>query len=168
MNLAAADLADPTLGDDVLRLLQEHGVPAEWLCLELTENAVAGQPERAAALMHRLHAAGVTFALDDVGTGRLSLAQLTGLPLSELKVDRSFVGRMTTDRASNLVVRTVIDLGAKLGLTTVAEGVEDVATLAALTNRGCHTAQGFLLCEPVPAEEFDAWYRREHADPRAA
>ena len=75
---------------------------------------------------------------------------------------------MTTDRASNLVVRTVVDLAAKLGLTTVAEGVEDVATLAALTNRGCHTAQGFLLCEPLPADAFDAWYAREHAVAPAA
>jgi diguanylate cyclase (GGDEF)-like protein len=158
VNLAARNLADPGLCDDVLRMLETYQVPAHLLCLELTESAITTEPEHALRLMTRLRAAGVSLAVDDFGAGYTSLAQLKNLPLTELKIDRSFVGTMTTERSNGLIVRSIIDLARNLGLTTVAEGVEDANTINALTADGCAVAQGYHLSRPLPAEAFDRWY----------
>jgi diguanylate cyclase (GGDEF)-like protein len=158
VNLAARNLADPNLCDDILALLRTHGVPSSLLCLELTESAITTEPEHALRLMTRLRAAGVSLAVDDFGTGYTCLAQLKNLPITELKIDRSFVGTMTTDRSNRLIVRSIVDLARNLGLTTVAEGVEDAATLAALGTYGCAVAQGYHMSRPLPADAFDRWY----------
>jgi diguanylate cyclase (GGDEF)-like protein len=164
VNLAARNLADPHLADDILRALANHEVPAHLLCLELTESAITTEPERALELMLALRAAGVSFAVDDFGTGYTSLGQLRNLPLTELKVDRSFVATMTTERSNAVIVRSIVDLAANLGLTTVAEGVEDADTLALLASYGCAVAQGFYMSRPLPADAFDRWYAQRHAD----
>jgi diguanylate cyclase (GGDEF)-like protein len=158
VNLAARNLADPDLCDDVLTLLDAHGVPAHLLCLELTESAITTEPERALLLLTRLRAAGVSLAVDDFGTGYTSLGQLKNLPITELKIDRAFVGTMTTERSDGLIVRSIVDLARNLGLTTVAEGVEDAATFTALAANGCAVAQGYHMSRPLSAEAFDRWY----------
>jgi diguanylate cyclase (GGDEF)-like protein len=158
VNLAARNLADPDLCDDLLRMLKTYRVPAHLLCLELTESAITTEPEHALHLLTRLRAAGVSLAVDDFGAGYTSLAQLKNLPITELKIDRSFVGTMTTERSNGLIVRSIVDLARNLGLTTVAEGVEDADTMRALTADGCAVAQGYHLSRPLPAEAFDRWY----------
>jgi diguanylate cyclase (GGDEF)-like protein len=163
VNLAARNLADPHLCDDVLALLETHRVPANLLCLELTESAITTEPEHALHLLTRLRAAGVSLSVDDFGTGYTSLGQLKNLPITELKIDRTFVGTMTTERSNGLIVRSIVDLARNLGLTTVAEGVEDAATFTALATNGCAVAQGYHMSRPLAADAFDRWY----ADARA-
>ncbi|NJC65433.1 EAL domain-containing protein [Planosporangium flavigriseum] len=163
VNLAARNLADPDLADDVLTMLETHQVPAHLLCLELTESAITTEPENALRLLTRLRAAGVSLAVDDFGTGYTSLGQLKNLPITELKIDRSFVGTMTTERSNGLIVRSIVDLARNLGLTTVAEGVEDAETFTALASNGCAVAQGYHMSRPLPPNAFDRWY----ADTRA-
>jgi EAL domain-containing protein (putative c-di-GMP-specific phosphodiesterase class I) len=163
VNLAARNLADPDLCDDVLGLLDKHGVPANLLCLELTESAITTEPEHALHLMTRLRAAGISLAVDDFGTGYTSLAQLKNLPITELKIDRTFVGTMTVERSNGLIVRAIVDLARNLGLTTVAEGVEDADTFTALASNGCAVAQGYHMSRPLPADAFDRWYAETRA-----
>ncbi|MGC9665621.1 putative bifunctional diguanylate cyclase/phosphodiesterase [Planosporangium sp. 12N6] len=163
VNLAARNLADPDLADDVVKLLEQHRVPAHLLCLELTESAITTEPEHALLLLTRLRAAGVSLAVDDFGTGYTSLAQLKNLPITELKIDRTFVGTMTTERSNGLIVRAIVDLARNLGLTTVAEGVEDAGTLTALAANGCAVAQGYHMSRPLSADAFDRWYAEARA-----
>jgi EAL domain-containing protein (putative c-di-GMP-specific phosphodiesterase class I) len=129
------------------------------LTLEITESAMVTDPERARALLERLFGLGVKLSIDDFGTGFTSLAQLVTMPIEELKIDRSFVGSMTSDVGSALIVEGIVALAHKLGFTTVAEGIEDEATLEALTALGCDVAQGYLFGRPMPREEFDDWSR---------
>jgi diguanylate cyclase (GGDEF)-like protein len=158
VNLAARNLADPDLCDDVLALLERYRVPAYLLCLELTESAITTEPEHALRVMTRLRAAGVSLAVDDFGTGYTSLGQLKNLPITELKIDRSFVGTMLTERSNGVIVRSIVDLARNLGLTTVAEGVEDADTFSALAANGCAVAQGYHMSRPLSAGAFDRWY----------
>jgi EAL domain-containing protein (putative c-di-GMP-specific phosphodiesterase class I) len=158
VNLAARNLADPHLYDDIVRLLARHEVPPHLLCLELTESAITTEPEHALHLMTQLRRLGVDLAVDDFGTGYTSLDQLRHLPVTELKIDRSFVGTMATDRSNDLIVRSIVDLGRNLGMTTVAEGVEDSATMTQLARYGCDVAQGYHLSRPLSAAAFDEWY----------
>src|SRR4051794_18341449 len=163
VNLAARNLGDLELFDDVRRMLRDHGVPPERLTLELTESAITTEPAHALTLLTRLRGAGVSLAIDDFGTGYTSLAQLKNLPVTELKIDRSFVGTMTTDRSNGLIVRSVVDLARNLGLETVAEGVEDADTFAALAANGCALAQGYHMSRPLSGDAFDEWYRTRDA-----
>ncbi|NJC70304.1 EAL domain-containing protein [Planosporangium thailandense] len=168
VNLAARNLTDPDLVDDVLRLLEAHQVPAHLLCLELTESAITTEPEHALRLLTQLRAAGISLAVDDFGAGYTSLAQLKNLPITELKIDRSFVATMTTERSNGLIVRSIVDLARNLGLTTVAEGVEDAEIVDALAADGCSVAQGYHLSRPLPAVDFDRWYAANRALSRLA
>ena len=116
------------------------------------------EPVRAAAAARAaLAPSGSGSSIDDFGAGYTSLGQLKNLPITELKIDRSFVMTMTNDRSNALIVHSVVDLGHNLGLTTVAEGVEDELTMNGLAEFGCDVAQGYYLGRPIPANEFDAW-----------
>jgi EAL domain-containing protein (putative c-di-GMP-specific phosphodiesterase class I) len=167
VNLAARNLGDVDLFDDVLTMLRDHEVPPERLTLELTESAITTEPVHALSLLTRLRGAGISLAIDDFGTGYTSLAQLKNLPVTELKIDRSFVGTMTTDRSNGLIVRSVVDLARNLGLTTVAEGVEDAETFAALAANGCAMAQGYHMSRPLSQEAFDDWHKATSPTPVA-
>jgi len=158
VNLSARNLLDERLPDRVADLLADHGVNAELLKIEVTESAIMTEPARAQRLLERLAAIGVRISIDDFGAGYTSLGQLKNLPVTELKIDRSFVMTMTEDRSNALIVHSVVDLGHNLGLTIVAEGVEDARALGALADFGCDVAQGYHLSRPLPAEAFDAWY----------
>ncbi|MHC8333917.1 EAL domain-containing protein [Pseudomonas sp. LB3P25] len=109
-------------------------------------------------LLTQLHTLGIHIAIDDFGVGYTSLAQLKDLPISELKIDKSFVLAMRSDPANELIVRSVIDLGHNLGMKVIAEGVETAELLDALGGYRCDMAQGFHVCRPVSAEAFMQWY----------
>lgn len=155
VNLSVRNLLDPAIVDDVRSALERHAVDPGCLELEITETSAMVDPQRSAAALRALSALGVTLSIDDYGTGYGSLAYLQELPVQRLKVDRTFVGGLVRSDASAAIVRSVVDLAQRLGLTVVAEGVEDDDTLLLLRDMRCDLAQGFGLARPVPAEDLD-------------
>jgi EAL domain-containing protein (putative c-di-GMP-specific phosphodiesterase class I) len=146
------------LPGQVGELLAAHGVAAELLELEVTESAIMTEPLRAQQVLEQLATLGVRISIDDFGVGHTSLGQLKNLPVSELKIDRSFVITMTEDPSNALIVRSVVDLGHNLGITIVAEGVETEQIRTALSGLGCDVAQGYHLSRPITAAAFDTWF----------
>jgi EAL domain-containing protein (putative c-di-GMP-specific phosphodiesterase class I) len=157
VNLSARDMQDAALPDHISELLARYAVPPELLTVEITEGMLVQDPEQAMAVLGRLHALGVHAALDDFGTGYSSLAYLKRLPVSELKIDQSFVRELVNDRRDQAIVALTIGLGHSLDMRVVAEGVEDQATLDLLAGLGVDVIQGYLLSRPQPAGEFDTW-----------
>ena len=152
-------LDGPTLPDRFAALLQRHRCAAQWIALEITESAILDDPAHAIKNLERLHALGCKLAIDDYGTGYSSLAYLRRLPVHELKIDKSFVIGMAADASDALIVRSTIDLAHNLGLSVVAEGVEDDATLDRLRAMGCDMVQGYLLSRPMGVAETAVWMR---------
>ena len=136
VNLSARSLHDRALIDDVSALLGKHGVDPKLLTLEITESAVMEDPGEAQDVLDGLSELGVSLSVDDFGTGYSSLSYLAQLPVDEVKVDRSFVSRITTDERAAAIVRSVVDLGHSLDLRVVAEGVEDQALLGCVDRGG--------------------------------
>ncbi len=159
VNLSVRNLADAEFPERVTEALQRHGVPPELLGFELTESAVMSDPERALPVLRRLNDLGVHIAVDDFGTGYSSLAYLRRLPVDEVKIDKSFVLGMGSDLTDLAVVRAIVDLGHSLGLTVVAEGVEEDVARDHLIEMGCDVAQGYLISRPLGRERFEAWLR---------
>ena len=157
VNLAAADLLDVRFPEEVAALLERIGTPRGALQLEITENTVMVDPERVLATLARLGDLGVTFALDDYGTGHSSLTYLKRLPVRELKIDRSFVTDLAAAHDNAVIVRSTIGLARSLGMRVVAEGVESAEDWQQLSEFGCDVAQGFYLGRPMPAGELAAW-----------
>jgi diguanylate cyclase (GGDEF)-like protein/PAS domain S-box-containing protein len=157
VNLSARDLEVPELPDIIAGLLDEHDIHSRCLMLELTENAIMSDPDRALDIISRLAAMGVRFSIDDFGTGYSSLANLKSLPVAELKIDKSFVMDMHSDDNDAIIVRSTIDLAHNLGLRVVAEGVESQEDWDLLAILGCDSAQGYHMCRPLPAEELSRW-----------
>jgi diguanylate cyclase (GGDEF)-like protein len=168
VNLSVRTLADEEFPDRVAKALERHGVPPGLLTFELTESGVMADPERALPVLRRLHALGVTLAVDDFGTGYSSLAYLRQLPVDEVKIDKSFVLGMGTDLGDMAVVRSIVELGHSLGLTVVAEGVEDDAARDQLVSMGCDIAQGYLISRPLSEERFEAWLHARTVQVRGA
>ena len=164
VNLSPRCLADPDLPVEIMKILHTYGVPPQLLELEITENTLAHDPDRALATLTALHNAGIAISIDDFGTGYSSMSYLKRLPVSELKVDRSFVSGMLLNADDGVLVRSVVDLGHNLGLTVVAEGVEDQETMDALVAVGCDVVQGFLLGRPMGSEAFETWRAARTAD----
>jgi len=154
VNLSAHQLRQADLVDVVIDALADAGVPARCLCLELTESALLVDPGRAVDVLGRLRAAGVGLAVDDFGTGFSSLVYLKRLPLTALKIDRSFVAGLPDDASDAAIVAAVISLANSLGVDITAEGVETAEQQGALVDLGCHRAQGFLLSRPEPEAAF--------------
>jgi EAL domain-containing protein (putative c-di-GMP-specific phosphodiesterase class I) len=157
VNLSARSLHDRDLVDDVSGLLRRHHVDPRLLTLEITESAVMEDPGEAKHVLDGLSGLGVSLSVDDFGTGYSSLSYLAQLPVDEVKVDRSFVSRITTDERAAAIVRSVVDLGHSLNLSVVAEGVEDQHCWDALIEVGCDVAQGYLLSKPLPRDQFETW-----------
>jgi len=157
VNLSARNLLDTTLPHEIATQLANHGVPADLLEIEVTESALMTDPARAQRLLEELFALGIRIAIDDFGAGYTSLGQLRTLPVSELKIDRSFVAAMDSDPGSAVIVQSVVDLGHNLGLTIIAEGVESDRVMTALSRIGCDVAQGYFISRPVTAAAVDAW-----------
>ncbi len=157
VNLSVADLLDQDLPDDIAALLDEWNVLPNRLALELTESTIMSDQGRARSVLARLHEMGVQISIDDFGTGYSSLAHLKRLPVSEIKVDKSFVLHMATDASDAVIVRSTIDLGRNLGLRIVAEGVETEDVRASLRDLGCDLVQGYHVCRPVSAAALEEW-----------
>ena len=151
VNLSAHDLLDPETVARVGDVLGRHGLEPGSLELEITETMAMVDPERSLGVLRGLAHLGVVLSVDDYGTGYSSLAYLQRLPVQRLKIDRSFVMGVVEDGPSAAIVRSTIELARNLGMTVVAEGVEDDATLMVLRDMGCDAAQGFGLGRPVPA-----------------
>ncbi|MEO5699526.1 MAG: EAL domain-containing protein [Casimicrobiaceae bacterium] len=159
INISARDLMDRELPERFAALLDQHGCAARWIALEITESAILDDPGHAIENLQRLHALGCKIAIDDYGTGYSSLAYLRRLPLHELKIDKSFVLGMVSDPSDAVIVRSTIDLAHHMGLSVVAEGVEDEATLDRLRALGCDMVQGYHLSRPMIPEDVPNWMR---------
>ncbi|MEU6404499.1 bifunctional diguanylate cyclase/phosphodiesterase [Streptomyces sp. NPDC046985] len=159
VNVSPRDVHTPGFAGSVAARLARHGVPAGALQLEITEHVLLEDPQRAADTLAGLTAHGVKMSLDDFGTGYSSLVHLRRLPVSELKIDRSFVARLAVDTEDAEIVRCTVDLAHSLGLLVVAEGVEDDETWERLRDLGCDAVQGWLVAAAMPPEETTAWLR---------
>jgi diguanylate cyclase (GGDEF)-like protein len=152
VNLSARNVASPLMCEAVSQALAASGLPPDRLILEITESSVMGDPAQTVPALNRLVALGVSLSLDDFGTGYSSLAYLQRLPVREIKIDRSFVLGLadpSSAHASEVLIRSIIALGTSLGLTVVAEGVEDEAMLELLKRLGCDLVQGYHICRPL-------------------
>jgi EAL domain-containing protein (putative c-di-GMP-specific phosphodiesterase class I) len=157
VNVSAAILADRRLADELASLLARHEVPAGALEIEVTEGAVMRDPTAATRVLKGIADLGVgVIAIDDFGTGYSSLARLHELPLDTLKIDQSFVMRMARE-GDDTVVRSIIELAHALGMTVIAEGVEDAPTWDQLAALGCDFVQGYGLTRPLPPDELSRW-----------
>ncbi|MBL8200541.1 MAG: EAL domain-containing protein [Chromatiales bacterium] len=159
VNLSSRDLQNRDLPCFVMELLRDHDLAARNIVLEITEQAVVRDFQRATLVLECLRDLGIRIAIDDFGTGYSSLAQIKHLPVDELKIDRSFVMDLPGNGDDAAIVRASIDLAHNLGLEVLAEGVETQPALDWLQAQGCEQAQGFLVSKPMPAEEFSDWVR---------
>jgi diguanylate cyclase (GGDEF)-like protein len=159
VNVSMRSLREESFCTEVSGLIERTGAQAEWLVIEITENTIMADPDAVMAVLQGLEEMGVVLSIDDFGTGYSSLSYLRELPVSELKIDRSFVMNLMGALSDNeaVIVRSTVDLAHNLGLRVVAEGVEDRATLECLRELGCDEIQGYYLCRPVPAEELSVW-----------
>ncbi|HET9380590.1 MAG TPA: bifunctional diguanylate cyclase/phosphodiesterase [Streptomyces sp.] len=159
VNVSPRDVHTPGFAGSVAARLARHGVPPGALQLEITEHVMLEDPQRAADTLNGLTGHGVKMSLDDFGTGYSSLVHLRRLPVSELKIDRSFVARLAVDTEDAEIVRCTVDLAHSLGLLVVAEGVEDDETWERLRDLGCDAVQGWLVAAAMPPDETTAWLR---------
>lgn len=160
VNLSVRNLLDPGLVEQVARALQRHRVPASAVEFEVTETTAMTDPRRSVDSLVALRDIGVSIAIDDYGTGYSSLAYLRSLPVQTLKIDKSFVTAMNSQPTNASIVGSTIDLARSLGMTVIAEGVEDAKTLDRLRALGCDGAQGFHIGRPVPSDELEALVER--------
>jgi diguanylate cyclase (GGDEF)-like protein len=166
VNMSVDDLADEYLPYFLLDLVKKHRVAAAQVTLEVTESAIMHNVNKSLAVVNCIHELGFRLAIDDFGTGHSALAQLKRLPVDELKIDKSFViGR--DDPKDEAILRATIDLAHQLGLSVVAEGIEDDAALERLTAMGCEHAQGYGIAKPMPHEQLLPWLAQRSATGRA-
>ncbi|RYF02284.1 MAG: EAL domain-containing protein, partial [Comamonadaceae bacterium] len=154
INISQTQVRQRAFAPDMLAVINRYGIDAQLLELELTETLIVQDLEDLTRKMHLLVAQGVRFSLDDFGTGFSSLSHLKRLPLSKLKIDRSFVCDLPVDASSETIVRTVIRLGQRMALAVVAEGVETHEQHRCLAELGCLQFQGYLFSKPLPVDEF--------------
>ena len=157
INISADDLVDPTLPDAVRLALRESGLDPHMLTLELTESGFIADPSRALQRLEALRILGVGLSIDDFGTGYSSLSYLARMPVDELKIDRSFVTAIAENDDVAAIVRAAAEMAHCLGLTVVAEGIEDVDTANRLSALGCDLGQGYLYAKPMLEADFLKW-----------
>jgi EAL domain-containing protein (putative c-di-GMP-specific phosphodiesterase class I) len=157
VNISQTQFSQASFVAEILGLIERHGIDARRLELELTETLIVRDLEDLTRKMTALVEQGVRFSLDDFGTGFSSFSHLKRLPLSKLKIDRSFICDVLTDANSETIVRTVIALGRSMGMTVIAEGVETEAQRRFLADNGCTRFQGYLLGRPMPLADFCAF-----------
>jgi diguanylate cyclase (GGDEF)-like protein len=160
VNLSMWNLDTPELPDQIASLLRSAGVPSGQLELEITESAIMDDPQRAMRTLKAIRELGVHFAIDDFGTGYSSLAHLKKMPVSSIKIDKSFTQNMESDNDNAVIVRAIVDLGHNLGLKVVAEGVETLAAKEMLLDFNCDEAQGYYFSRPVTAGDISRSMRK--------
>ncbi len=168
VNISMRNLLDPQLPDNVAQILRETGARPEWLTLEITESSIMAESQRTLETLKKLRALNVRLSIDDFGTGYSSLAYLHRLPVHEMKIDQSFIRGLISDEISGAIVRAAVDLGHKLKLAVVAEGIEDAATWRRASADEIDYGQGYYLSRPVPAAEVTAWLTAPPRPARAA
>jgi EAL domain-containing protein (putative c-di-GMP-specific phosphodiesterase class I) len=157
VNISARDIENMDLPDRLEAHCRGVGIDPSFITLELTETGAMREAVQMMDVLTRLRLKGFKLSIDDFGTGYSSLVQLQRMPFSEIKIDRGFVGQMAANEGCRVIVEIVVDLARKLGLASVAEGVEDEATLQALGQLGCTLAQGYHICRPLAADRLPAF-----------
>ena len=166
VNVSMRDLHGAELVSVVADALQRHGLAASMLVLELTERVLTRDSEEVNGTLTALRRLGVTVSLDDFGTGYSSMVLLKRLPISEIKIDRSFVSRLSMDPEDVTIVRSIIDLAHGLGMTAVAEGVETEQVWDLLDELGCDAVQGWYVSRPLDRDSATAWLLRHPSQQR--
>ncbi len=160
VNISAINVQDPDFPAQVAKLLQEHAMPTALLELEVTETAVMTDPVRAVECIKALNVLGLQVAIDDFGTGYSSMTYLKKLQVAKIKIDKSFVKDMAINHDDAVIVRSTVELGHNLGLTVIAEGVENQAAWDELKALGCDAAQGYYMARPLPPDKFMEWLKQ--------
>jgi diguanylate cyclase (GGDEF)-like protein len=157
VNLSARNLHDPELADHITDRLKKYRVAPQFLTLEITEGALMEDPRRAKTILTQLKDVGIRLSIDDFGTGYSSLSYLKQFPVHEIKIDKSFIINLGEEETGKGIVHSIVDLGHRLHLRVVAEGVEDEATWNWLARVGCDTGQGYYMSVPLSADAFVPW-----------
>ncbi|WP_373849495.1 putative bifunctional diguanylate cyclase/phosphodiesterase, partial [Delftia acidovorans] len=157
VNLSALEFRQRDMAREVAQVLEETGLEARWLHIELTESTLMHTSGQVQDTLQALQALGVGLAIDDFGTGYSSLAYLRRHPINQLKIDRSFIADVPDSEDDTAIVTAIVQMGHSLHLDIVAEGVETPAQLALLRELGCGMMQGYLVAPPLPAERARAW-----------
>jgi EAL domain-containing protein (putative c-di-GMP-specific phosphodiesterase class I) len=157
LNVSGRDLLDTGLADMVSQGLSRHRLPPASILIEIDERVLTSEPAHAVATAEALAGLGVGLSLDDFGTGYSNLVRLKRLPVSEVKIDSSFVSRILGSPDDEVVVKSILDLAAALGIRSVAEGVESADVAEALLTMGCVAAQGWHFARPMNAVSVTAW-----------
>jgi EAL domain-containing protein (putative c-di-GMP-specific phosphodiesterase class I)/CheY-like chemotaxis protein len=170
LNLSPRLLQRPDLPDEILSLQDAHGVPPAQVIFEITESSLVGGQGVVLGVLARLRLKGFGLSIDDYGTGFSSLHQLTRLPFTEMKIDRSFVHRASERANLRVILRSALEMAERLGISSVAEGVETLEDWRLLQQLGCAVAQGYLIARPMPGDELVDWLedyagRRHHLQP---
>jgi diguanylate cyclase (GGDEF)-like protein len=164
VNISAYDVRDPDFYQNFCNIIDTENVPANRFTLEVTESAVVDDPDAAIAVLKRFKDKGFKLSIDDYGTGYSSLAQLKQLPVHELKIDKSFIQKLKEDPDDQIIVLSTIELAHNMGLTIVAEGIEDEFALDWLRQRGCEKAQGYFINRPQPIAELNEWLKKQKTE----
>jgi diguanylate cyclase (GGDEF)-like protein len=165
VNLSAHDLNNRHLPAEIANLLATYDVSPGRIILEITESAVMQDPVNAQEVLKALSGMGLTLSIDDYGIGHSSLAYIKGLPVQEIKIDKSFVLKLADSRGDQILVKSTIELGHNLGLRVTAEGIEDRGSLDILQNLGCDTGQGYFISRPMSAEDFEVFFTTSRWSP---
>jgi EAL domain-containing protein (putative c-di-GMP-specific phosphodiesterase class I) len=158
INLSAKDIMDPALLPKVLKLLKAKNLSTESLSFEITEGDLVKDHDKAIIHLQAFRNEGFEIAIDDFGTGYSSMAYLQNLPVTTLKVDKSFVLNLHEKDGDQKIVKTVISLAHSFGMNVVAEGVENIEALILLAEWDCELAQGYYICKPTTADNLIIWY----------
>jgi EAL domain-containing protein (putative c-di-GMP-specific phosphodiesterase class I) len=164
VNVSPRQFREGDIVQTVAEALEQSGLPARYLQLELTESLMMGDTEKYVLMLHELKRLGVQLAVDDFGTGYSSLSYLKRFPIDHLKIDRSFVKDIASDPDDGAIVQTIIALGHKLGMRVVAEGVETEEQREYLQRNRCDEMQGYYFAKPLPASEFAAMLADSRTD----
>jgi diguanylate cyclase (GGDEF)-like protein len=157
INVSRYDLVDEALPHYIDTLLTRHAVPPHRITLEITESALSKDPDRAARCIHELRGRGLRVSIDDYGVGYSSMSQLLQLRIDELKIDKSFVLALETDRRAQAIIRSAVELGNALNLTVVAEGIETAEALRLVRRLGADIGQGYYVSRPMTANQLDIY-----------
>ena len=157
VNISAIDLTDDNFVEFVEIALKKHNIVAKMLMLEVTESAIMSDPKKAISILTKFQSMGIQLSIDDFGTGYSSMEQLKMTPVNELKIDKSFVLELISSHEDAIIVKSITDLAHNLGLSVVAEGVENKESLEMLNKIGVETAQGYFISKAIPGDDFLPW-----------